>query len=348
MHDKDIEIFCLDGPNRPSALKIQSFPRIRFFSSFGISPRIALEFHRILNELEIVHQHSLWTMPNILIGWIVPGSTAKLVTSPHGTLSAWALNRRKILKQILWPLQKRALSRADLIHVTSESELRQVRNLGVNVPTALIPLGIDLPTLLTDSHEADGERKLLFLSRIHPIKGIELLLEAWKILQFQHPKWRLIIAGTGEEEYLSRIKRKAQALGLSRIEFTGELLGIDKNSAYQSADLFVLPSYSENFGFVVAEALANGCPTVVSRGAPWSMLDKEGCGWWIENNVPSLAATLGGAMNLPRQELRRMGLLGRAWIERDFSWEATASKMSLAYHWLTHGGEKPEWVSLSN
>ncbi len=347
IRNSEVSIYCLEGPLSQKILNIRTFPKLRIFPTFGLSFELALEIRRSLSTANIIHHHSLWTFPNIFLGWTVPSSNPKLVTSPHGTLFPWALNHRKILKRILWPLQRRALTRADLVHVTSESELRQVRKLGIKVPAALIPLGVDLPVLSTEKCE-DERRKLLYLSRIHPVKGIEILLDAWKVLQKSHPKWDLVIAGTGESKYFSSIRSKAKYLDLARVYFLGELIGPSKNSAYQSADLFVLPSHSENFGFVVAEALANGCPTIVSRHAPWSMLERNGCGWWVENDVPTLTAALGSAMALPRQELRRMGLLGREWIARDFSWRSTAEKMTMAYEWLAHGGQRPDWISVED
>ena len=147
----------------------------------------------------MVHNHSLWSMVNVASGWVVPGRGAKLVVSPRGTLSAWALSRNRHVKRVLWPLQKRVLARADLLHATSEVELAEIRAQGFTAPVAVIPNGIDLPDMRHGVKQgSDGMRTLLFLSRIHPTKAIDRLLAAWVQLQTRHPDWRLVIAGRGE------------------------------------------------------------------------------------------------------------------------------------------------------
>ena len=189
-------------------------------------------------------------------------------------------------------------------------------------------------------------RTLLFLSRIHPTKAIDRLLAAWAQLQTRHPDWRLVIAGRGEVAHVEEVEALAKTLGVDRVEFPGPLFGDAKAQAYSGADLFVLPTHSENFGMVVAEALAHGCPAVVSRGAPWAGLETEGCGWWVDNSVESLVAALDAAMHSPPEQLAAMGLRGRAWMERDYGWAAIGQKMDAAYRWLVNGGERPAWVRL--
>ena len=187
-------------------------------------------------------------------------------------------------------------------------------------------------------------RTLLFLGRIHPVKGIDRLLHAWQPLQDRHHDWRLVIAGRGESPHEREVRELAAALRLQRLEFVGARYGIDKSRAYLEADLFVLPTHSENFGMTVAEALAHGCPAVVSRGAPWSGLEIEGCGWWVDHEVPELTAALDAAMSSPEGQLVDMGRKGRAWMERDFGWDSVAQRMETAYRWVLDGGEAPSWV----
>ncbi len=343
----DVDIICLEAGTPIAGVNLRSFPELPLFQSFGFAPSLIVALWRDLNSFDLVHNHSLWTMPNIVIGWIVPRSNAKLVISPHGTLSPWALSVRSILKKLLWPLQKYSFCRADMLHATSEVEMAQIRDLGFNGPVALIPLGIRLPKLLGARPEKlDGQRTLFFLSRLHPIKGIDILLNCWKTLEKKHPAWRLVIAGDGERDYVEQVYVKASKLQLSRVEFLGGLYGDVKDEAYQAADLFVLPSHSENFGLVVAEALASGCPAIVSRAAPWAGLERERCGWWVDNEVGAFSVALDQAMQLTQGELRLMGLRGRAWMARDFSWPASAKKMGEAYRWLLTGGVCPEWVKL--
>jgi glycosyltransferase involved in cell wall biosynthesis len=129
-----------------------------------------------------------------------------------------------------------------------------------------------------------------------------------------------------------------------RVAFPGPLFGGDKDAAYFNADLFILPTHSENFGMVVAEALAHGCPAIVTHGAPWSGLKTKDCGWWVEGGADKLTSTLDGAMQKSQGELSEMGRKGRAWMQCDFGWPSVAQKMNAAYHWLLDGGVRPGWV----
>jgi glycosyltransferase involved in cell wall biosynthesis len=131
---------------------------------------------------------------------------------------------------------------------------------------------------------------------------------------------------------------------LAHVEFSGPLYGEAKLLAYQKADLFVLPSHSENFGMAVAEALAAGTPAIVSKGAPWKGLNQHNAGWWVDNGVDALVACLDEALAMPPTELAAFGAHGRQWMETDFSWTNIGRKMSETYHWLLNGGSQPDWV----
>ncbi|MFN3310278.1 MAG: glycosyltransferase [Thermomonas sp.] len=338
-----VRLSCLGAARPVPGVQVEVHPQWPVARRFAISPAHARALARAADEVEIVHNHSLWSMVNVAAGWVVPGKRAKLVVSPRGTLSSWALGHSRWRKRLLWPLQRRVLARADLLHATSEEEYREIRALGFTAPVAIVPNGIDVPGLLRPE-PAGGIRTLLFLSRIHPKKGIDRLLDAWAALEGAFPEWQLVIAGKGEPAHEAAIRAQAARLGLQRVRFPGALYGEDKAAAYRAADLFVLPTHSENFGMVVAEALAHGCPAIVSKGAPWSGLEREGCGWWIEHDVPTLQAALSHAMRLPESERWAMGVRGHAWMERDFGWASIAARMSAGYRWIMQGGECPDWV----
>lgn len=338
-----VELKCLAASQPVPGVRLSVHRQWPILASFAISTDLAISLHRAAREVDIVHNHSLWSMVNVAAGCVVPGQRAKLVTSPRGTLSRWALSRRKTIKRALWPLQKRALTRADLLHATCEAEYEAIRALGFTGPVAVIPNGIDLAPELPSARDPTA-RTLLSLGRIHPTKGIDDLIRAWHRLENIHSAWRLVIAGTGEPLYVDQLRQLAGTLGLHRVTFPGPLYGADKMAAYRQAELFVLPSHTENFGMTVAEALVNGCPAVVSTGAPWAELGTRQCGWWVQRDVDTLTRTLGQAMRMPSQALADMGSRGRAWMAKNFVWATVGQRMHASYRWLLDGGEPPAWV----
>lgn len=339
--NNNVTLACLATNREVPGVTLDVHAQWPMASRFAISPSLSAYLGRRANTVDIVHNHSLWSMVNMSVGWVVPGKRAKLVVSPRGTLSPWALSRSKAIKSLLWPIQRRALQRADLLHATSEAELFEIRAEGFTAPVVLLQNGVDLPDLPNgQSFSVNDERALLYLGRIHPIKGLDRLLEAWSRLEEHHPKWRLTIAGTGESDHVKEILDLAEHLKLQRVYFPGPMYGIAKSQAYFSSSLFVLPTHSENFGMVVAEALAHGCPVVVSKGAPWSLVEQNQCGWWVENDVFALAATLDRAMRTDHDRLISMGLLGRGWMDRDFGWTNIGEKMNDAYAWLLAGADR--------
>ncbi|MCC7040798.1 MAG: glycosyltransferase [Burkholderiales bacterium] len=339
----EVELSCLAARTPIAGVHIDVHREWPVFRRFAVSPSHARALRGKAKVADVVHNHSLWSMVNMASGLIVPSSHAKLVTSPRGTLSSWALGRRRHIKCALWPLQRRALFCANLIHATSQEEYEEIRALGLRVPVAIIPNGVDVPPEPM-RHKAGGRRTLLYLGRLHPKKGLETLCEAWKSLQGRYSEWDLHIVGHGQPEYESRLKRLTAGLELERVEFRGPLYGDAKREAYFEASLFVLPTQSENFGMVVAEALAHGCPAVVSKGAPWSGLERARCGWWVGRDANGLMAGLDAAMSTPREALVEMGKRGREWMRRDFGWSAIAEQMELTYAWVLERAGCPRWV----
>jgi glycosyltransferase involved in cell wall biosynthesis len=294
-------------------------------------------------EVHVIHSHGLWMMPNVYPGWARKAGDARLVVSPRGTLSAWTLNHHGARKRIFWVLlQRQALARADCFHVTAESEFEEVRRLGFRQPVAVLPNGIDVPAY--EKPALGPRRRLLYLGRIHKKKGIDLLLEAWRAVAPRFPEWELIVAGPDDGGYLDEMRRLAADLQLQRVSFPGPAYGEDKLRMYRAADLYVLPTYSDNFALTVAEALAAGTPAIVSKGAPWSGLEKEGAGWWVEIGVDPLVAALETALAQPPQVLRTMGARGREWMIREYSWEAIGREMASVYRWLYGQAERPSCV----
>lgn len=292
---------------------------------------------------DLIHNHSLWMMPNVYPGEVARKSGIPLMLAPRGTLSQAAMKSGSPVKKLFWPLiQRPVLETATCFHATAFSEYEDIRRFGFRQPIAIIPNGIDMPVVTP--RKPGNRRTLLFLGRIHPIKGLDMLLPAWRAVQDRFPEWELRIVGPDNRGYLARMRQLSEELDLARVEFSGPAYGMDKFQTYADADLFVLPTYSENFGMAVAESLAAGTPAVVTKGAPWAGLEVQGAGWWIDIGVDPLVAALETALEQPRDRLIAMGVKGQAWMRDEYSWERIGSRMAQVYRWILGGGEKPEWV----
>jgi glycosyltransferase involved in cell wall biosynthesis len=172
--------------------------------------------------------------------------------------------------------------------------------------------------------------KALFLGRIAPVKGLPVLIEAWRRVRPQG--WVLQIAGPDERGHREQVERAVSAAGLQDVvSFAGSIKAEDKESLFRSADLFVLPTYSESFGVAVGEALAHGLPVLTTRGAPWSVLKDCDCGWWVEATVNGLEDGLRQATSLDKVALRTMGNKGRSMVIERFSWERVAVAVLSTY-----------------
>lgn len=291
----------------------------------------------------IVHNHSLWMMPNVYAGQFAKRYDIPLIVSPHGTLSPWALQSGSLVKRLFWPLlQYPAIQAARCFQATCESEYQDIRRLGFRQPVCCIPNGIDLPPFVPKA--ANARRTLLFLGRVHPVKGVDLLLRAWQTVAPRFPDWDLRLVGPDNQGYLSKMLTLSETLELKRVTFCGPRYGKAKWQAYADAELYVLPTHSENFGISVAESLASATPAIVTHGAPWSGLPVHQAGWWIERGVDALIACLEDALGRAPDDLAAMGRRGRAWMQEDFSWSRIGFKMIETHDWIIHGTNRPAWV----
>lgn len=295
------------------------------------------------------HSHGIWVLFNHQVAEICRRQGIPWVVSPRGMLEPWALEYRKWKKKVAWHLyQKRDLERATALHATAFQEAENLRKMGFCLPIAVIPNGVErlMQKSIGDEVNAIKEKNCaLFLSRIHPKKGIEMLIHSWN--QVRPPNWELVIAGNDEDGYRAKMERLVDSFMLrEQIRFSGALYGDRKDMAYRKADLFLLPSYSENFGIVVAEALQYGIPVITTRGTPWQELQTERCGWWIDASEEALIVAIREAVALPLSELKSRGARGRALIEKKYHWDGITSRMTVFYQWLLNGqkGGKPDWV----
>jgi glycosyltransferase involved in cell wall biosynthesis len=345
----EIELGVLGASGKHSLDFIRSFLPSKHFNKLGFSGAMFSWLKQIAvnGETSIFHSHSLWMMPNIYPGWAARGSNVKIMVSSRGTLSPYALNINKWIKKLFWIfLQGPVVRQASCLHATALSEYNDLRALGLTQPVCIIPNGIDIPDFRSKNRNSK-QKTLLYIGRIHPKKGLINLLHAWAHVENNFPDWRLKIIGPNEANHLIDLINLHDRLALKKVEMIGPLYGEDKLNAYREADLFVLPTHSENFGMTVAESLAAGTPVIVTRGAPWSGIITNNAGWWIDIGIEPMVNCLKYALSLPGEDLIKMGMAGREWMIESYSWDFIAREMASVYQWLVDGGKPPKSVILT-
>jgi len=314
-----------------------SFPRI-FAYGCGLSEQIAAA------QPDIIHTNGIWLYTHLAAYRYCATNRTPLVVSPHGMLEPWAFRHHAWKKRPLWwAYEKRALQSARLLHATAVQEAVAVRGLGLTNPIAVIPNGVDLPADYNHIPSPDGTRTALFLSRVHRIKGLLNLVNAWSDVR---PKgWRMVIAGPEEAGHEAELREAARCVGLEDVfDFVGPVYDERKSLLFRQADLFILPTFSENFGISIAEALAFGVPVITTKGAPWRELQEHSCGWWVDIGVEPLAKALWEAVSLSEDDRRAMGARGRRLVAERYAWPFVAKEMKAVYEWVLGGGQPPPCV----
>ena len=340
------------------AISVYSFDKS--YTNLPIGCSVGLNEHLRKTDCDVINAHGLWLMSSHYAVNSASKLNLPVVISPRGMLEPGALQFSKWKKKISgWLWQNKDLHKATCIHVTSQMEADNCRRYGLKKPIAIVPNGINLDgyPLKYNLRNTEQKRTLLFLSRIHPKKGLIYLLEAWAQLKKFHDDWQLVIAGNDDGGHEAELKQVASRLNLLwadttteiiesniSIFFAGPLFGSAKVNAYQDADLFVLPTLSENFGMVIPEALACGTPVITTKGAPWHELSITDSGWWIDIGVEPLIECLQEALATSNADLYLKGLRGRRLVEENYSIDSIARQMMLVYEWLVNGRQAPSSV----
>lgn len=295
----------------------------------SVSPELLQVLPSYVRWANVVHLTAVYSFPTLPTLFFCRLFNKPVVWSPRGALQRWEGSSRVVLKRV-WELICRKLAARNnlVLHATSRAEAEQSLKRFQGARAVVIPNGVELPQNPRRS-DSNGKLRLLYLGRLHPIKGIELLLEACGLVQKLLPDWHLYIAGTGSSSYVGFLKSRVQKLGLSeRVEFVGEVFDEDKDALFAQSDVTVVPSHIENFAIVVAESLAHAVPVIAGKGTPWSGLETNRCGLWVDNDPESLAIAIRKISTLP---LKEMGQRGREWMEKDFSWESISREMLAVY-----------------
>jgi glycosyltransferase involved in cell wall biosynthesis len=290
----------------------------------GMLPVAALEIRRA--DAVYVSGLFVWPLPALAALSALAGK--RLVIAPRGMLLPQALAGKAAKKRLFLRTLSAAGGRKALFHATSPDEEDSVRREVPGARVALVPNGVELPEGVERAEDAPPY--LLFLGRVHPHKRIETILEAFALWRrgARHELW---IAGDGEADYRQALARRAGELGIDhRVRFLPQTASAEKSRLLADAQALVLASRSESFGMVVAEALAHRTPCVVTATAPWEGLETERCGVWVRQEGPqALADGIARLLGHPAAERRAMGERGRAWMQRDFSWQTMARKMTV-------------------
>jgi poly(glycerol-phosphate) alpha-glucosyltransferase len=321
-----------------------------------------------------MHTHGLWNYTSVVATKWRLKNKKPVVVHPHGMLDPWALKNSRWKKWLAMTLYEgRNLKGASCIRALCLSELESVRALGLKNPVCVIPNGIDLPTLNQNDPGAvkSGKKLLLFLGRLHPKKGISMLIDA--LAQANQSQtlddWSLVIAGWDQGAHEAELKSQATKLGIQwsdlrdlsdadnflqmglenppPVVFTGPAFGINKERLYRACSAFVLPSFSEGLPMVVLEAWSYGKPVMIT---PMCYLPEgfdADAAIKIEATIESVQEGFKKLVHMSLPELEAMGVRGRNLVQKRFSWSQIGEDMKLVSRWLVRGAEVPSCVDFA-
>jgi glycosyltransferase involved in cell wall biosynthesis len=331
------------------------FFRRQWSQRFGYSLPLARWLSGNVKDFDAAHIHAVFSHPCLAAAKACRRRGVPYVVRPLGSLDPWSMAQKPLRKRLMWHLAAGPMLRqAAAVHYTAREEQQLAeRSLGIG-NGLVIPLGIEMEKLndagstglFRQRHRSlSGMPYVLALSRIHPKKNLELLLEVFlslaKQAEFEH--WRLVIAGDGEAEYTKSLQALAEEKGgADKVLFPGWLGGADKSSALQNAALFALTSHQENFGIAVVEALACGVPALVSEHVNLSPeIDEFGLGWVVPLERASFSDTLAEALR-SEGERKRRGQAGKNFVAREFSWSKVAAELTDLYESIASGESRFE------
>ncbi len=337
----DLELKVLttdaDGPYRRVDPKLAENAQADFEIDYcrrnlqpDISLRLMARLPRMIRWADVVHLHGVYCFTTIPTLALTALMRKPVLWSASGALQRGPHTARPGMKSLFEKFCDALSSPARVVlHTASETERIESRDRLKNTGEVVIPFGVSGSTSGAVARDRSGALRLLYLGRLHPIKGIENLLTAMNLTTAQVT---LAVCGEGESSYEQVLRARVRELGLGdRVRFHGAVRDEAREMQFRESDVCVVPSFKESFGAVVTEALARGLPVIASRGTPWPGIEEVGCGLCVSNEPKELARAIDQAAVLP---LREMGRRGREWMQRDYSWDAAAAKFIIAYRQL--------------
>jgi glycosyltransferase involved in cell wall biosynthesis len=258
---------------------------------------------------DVIHIVGLWSFYNQYINLLSLIFNKAVIISTLGMAEPWSLNQKSLKKKLaLLFYQKYFLNNACAIHCTSKLEILNVQKLGIKNKLVLIPHGVEIYKYI----KIKKKKILLFISRIHNKKGIFNLIKAFKLIK--NKQWKLFILGFGDTNDVKILKKEIKSY--KNIKFFGEVHGEEKNNYYKKALVTILPSYNENFGYVIAESLSFATPVITTANTPWTFIEKKNFGWLVDTEIDALAKKLSIILNLRSNFFYQKGLNGFRYVNK--------------------------------
>jgi len=317
---------------------------------FGLVKDLFKPISEEVDKFDILHQHGLWMPVSMLSKKLKKKTNIKKVVQTHGFLMPYSRNLSKLKKDLIFLIYERSnIESSDMLVACAKEEAIVLRNLFPNKNIAIIPNGISDEFFNTENKTKIFKRKkrMLFLSQIIPVKGLERIIKCFKEIGVNNfLDWEFIIAGYEDLQYKRILENMITDFGLNDVvKFIGPKFGLDKIQAFDNTDIFLLPSYSENFGIVVAEALSRGIPVLTTKGTPWGELESNNCGFWVDNTDLGIKNGIIQILQSSEKELKEMGLRGKKLISEKYLWSKCTQKTSEMYQWMINGGQKPSFIN---
>ena len=319
------------------------------------SPALRRHLAAEIGSLDLLHLHGLWLHPSYAAAQVARRSDRPYILRPCGDLEPWMLRRKGLKKRLyMKAFGRRVLCGAACVHAVSDQEARHLRQAGYDGPIAVVPHGLDLREYGDLPAPAETEvvwpalrdrRVALFLSRLSPQKGLDVLIPAWARLAREKAfeDCLLVLAGPDYQGHRAVVERWIEEHGLSsRVLLVGMVKGRQRLARYRRADVFVLPSHSENFGLAIAEALACGTPVITTVHTPWSILSDVDAGRWVSDDAESIANVLRELLQLSEAERAAMGERGRRTIHERHALPVQAARLRTLYRAILAGESVPD------
>lgn len=327
----NFSLYTLNSKNRINENSFTESVNFKYYDN-----TITLLCNFLKSDFRLVHIHGIWEFPNHMLSLLSRLRQIPYIISPRGMLESWSLNQSKLSKSLALNIyQLSDLKKAKCLHATSFMEADSIRRLGIKNQIEIIPNGINLTSFSSEKPNSK-ENVIIFVSRIHPKKGLENLIAAVDKLGIEKLKdWKIEIYGSGEEVYVQQLKSLVIEKKLNNlIKFNSFISGNDKINKLRNSRILILPSYSENFGNIIAEALASFTPVITTKNTPWTDLSTFSCGWHVNNEINDLANAISEAIGVSENDYEIMSINARKLVESKYDSKIIAYQIDQLYHHL--------------